>query len=61
MDQNTLFAMALGLSAPWQVVRSGLEEGAAESKFLYVDMEVEPGAQLPCPLCGSSARSTIMR
>jgi len=52
MDQNTLFAMALGLSAPWQVVRSGLEEGGAESKFLYVDMEVEPGAQLPCPLCG---------
>jgi transposase len=52
MDQNTLFAMALGLSAPWQVVRSGLEEGGAESKFLYVDIEVQPGARLPCPLCG---------
>ena len=23
MDQNDLFAMALGLSTPWKVVRSG--------------------------------------
>ena len=52
MDQNDLFAMALGLSRPWKVVRSGFEEAGKESKFLYVDLEVEAGAQMPCPACG---------
>lgn len=52
MDQNDLFAMALGLSTPWKVVRSGFEEAAAGSKFLYVDLEVEAGAKMPCPVCG---------
>lgn len=44
--------MALGLSKPWKVVRSGFEEVGKESKFLYVDLEVETGAQMPCPACG---------
>lgn len=52
MDQNMLFTMALGLTEPWKVVRSGLEEGGSESKFLYVDIEVEAGAKMPCPVCG---------
>lgn len=52
MDQNTLFSLALGLGSPWKVVRSGLEDGGSQSKFLYVDIEVEPGAQMPCPACG---------
>jgi len=30
MNQNTLFATALGLAAPWKVERSGLEDGGAE-------------------------------
>jgi transposase len=51
MDQNMLFGLALGLAAPWKVVRSGLEDGGLESKFLYVDIEVEAGAQMPCPVC----------
>ena len=54
MDQNMLFSLALGLAAPWKVVRSGLEDGGAESKFLYVDIEVEAGAQMPCPVCGTA-------
>ena len=52
MDQNDLFAMALGLAAPWKIVRSGFEDATAESKFLYVDIEVQAGAQMPCPVCG---------
>lgn len=51
MDQNLLFTLALGLNSPWKVVRSGLEDGGAQSKFLYVDIEVEPGAKMPCPVC----------
>ena len=52
MDQNDLFAMALGLGTPWKVVRSGFEQADTESKFLYVDLEVEAGAKMPCPVCG---------
>jgi transposase len=28
-----------------------LEDGAEGSKFLYVDIEVEPGSRMPCPCC----------
>lgn len=52
MDHNTLSAITLGVSAPWQVVRSGLEVGGAEIKFLYAEIEVQPGAQMPCSPCG---------
>lgn len=51
MDQNSLFALALGLNSPWKVVRSGLDDGGEGTRFLYVDLEVEPGAQMPCPIC----------
>lgn len=51
MEQNDLFTMALGLSKPWKVVRSGFEQVDDGGKFLYVDLEVEAGAQLPCPAC----------
>ena len=47
-----LFEVGLGLSSPWKVVRIGFEDGGAGSKFLYVDIEVEPGSALPCPCCG---------
>lgn len=52
MDQTDLFAMALGLSKLWRVLRSGFEQTTAADKHLYVDLEVEPGAQMPCPVCG---------
>ena len=52
MNQNMLFAAGLGLSAPWKVVRRGLEDGGEGSKFLSVDIEVEPGSRRPCPCCG---------
>jgi transposase len=52
MDQNDLFAVGLGLSVPWKVVRSGLEDSGAESKILYVDIDFEDGSRFPCPGCG---------
>ena len=63
MDQNTLFALGfgLGLVAPWKVVRSGLEDGSAESKFLYVDIEVATGGKCHVQSARSSARSVITR
>jgi transposase len=52
MDQNNLFAVGLGLSAPWKVVRSGLEEASEQGKVLYVDIDFEDGEKFPCPICG---------
>jgi len=52
MDQNHLFEIGLGLSAPWKVVRSGLEESGPQSKILYVDIDFEVGSRFPCPICG---------
>jgi transposase len=51
MNQNELFAMGLGLTAPWKVVRSGLEESGEKSKILYVDIDFEEGSEFPCPVC----------
>src|SRR5260221_2907916 len=51
MDQNELFAIGLGLAAPWKVVRSGLEQSGEQSKILYVDIDFEEGSKFPCPSC----------
>jgi transposase len=51
MDQNELFAIGLGLAAPWKVVRSGLEQSSEQSKILYVDIDFEEGSKFPCPSC----------
>jgi hypothetical protein len=40
MDQNMLFMVGLGLSAPWKVVRSGLEDSTGGTKFLYIDTQL---------------------
>jgi transposase len=52
MDQNDLFAIGLGLGAPWKVVRSGLEDSGSGSKILYVDIDFEAGSKFSCPDCG---------
>jgi transposase len=52
MDQNELFGVALGLSAPWQVTRSGLEASGPEGRILYVDIDFKEGGKLACPRCG---------
>ena len=52
MNQNTLFAGVLGLRVPWKLVGSELEAAGEGTKFLYLDIEVEPGAKMACPYCG---------
>ena len=47
MDQNDLFAAGLGLAAPWKVVRSSLEDNGAQSKVLYVDIDLEDRSRFP--------------
>jgi transposase len=52
MDQNSLFEIGLGLTAPWKVVGSGLEECDGQKKILYVDIDFETGSKFACPSCG---------
>lgn len=44
-----LFQQALGITAPWKVVRSEFD-AAAKRLDLYIDFE--PGGSFPCPVCG---------
>ncbi len=54
MNQNLRFAAALGLMPAWKVVDSGLEEEADGTKYLFLDIEVEPGSKMACPSCGKA-------
>lgn len=54
MDPNTLFAMALGLQAPWEV-KSFQFSAAAKRLDILVDFEC--GATFPCPVCGQPAKA----
>jgi transposase len=51
-QQNQLFAVALGLSAPWKVTKSALTKGNSERMALELDIGFESGAKFPCPECG---------
>ncbi len=54
MNQNLLFAAGLGLMPPWKVVDSGLKQEGEGAKHLYVDIDLESGARMPCPRCGQA-------
>lgn len=49
MDTNTLFTMALGLQAPWEVKNLRFD---ADTRRLDIDIDFTPGARFPCPVCG---------
>lgn len=52
MNQQTLFANALGLTAPWQVTRVNF---APEQKQLDIYLDFARGARFPCPRCGAES------
>jgi transposase len=53
MDTNTLFTMALGLQAPWEVKNLQFDE---EAKRLDIAVDFTRGADFPCPVCGQAAK-----
>ena len=53
MDTNTLFTMALGLQAPWEVKDLRFNE---EDKRLDIAIDFTRGANFPCPECGQPAK-----
>lgn len=54
MDPNTLFSMALGLQAPWEVKSL---QFSAEDKRLDILVDFERGSSFPCPECGRPAKA----
>jgi transposase len=52
MDQNQLFAAALGLASPWRVTNSKLVRQENRRMVLEVDIGFDSGAKFPCPKCG---------
>jgi len=53
MDTNTLFTMALGLQAPWEVKNLQFDE---EAKRLDIALDFTRGADFPCPACGQLSK-----
>ena len=49
MDSKDLFALALGLTKPWYVVRNELDTG---KRKLEIGIDFERGGVFPCPECG---------
>lgn len=49
MDTNTLFRLALGLQAPWEVKGIRFDE---ETRRLDIDIDFTRGASFPCQVCG---------
>ena len=52
MNPEALFAVALGITPPWEVV--GVEF-SQENKRLDIRIDFPRGAQFACPVCGASA------
>jgi len=53
MDTNTLFTMALGLQAPWEVKDLQFDK---EGQRLDIVVDFKRGANFPCPTCGLSCK-----
>ena len=51
MDEKSLYAHILNLSAPWQVKSLSLDENAAS---VTVTVGIAENTQLTCPACGKS-------
>lgn len=49
MDSKTLFTMALGLQAPWEVTDLQFDE---ETRRLDLSLDFTRGSEFPCPVCG---------
>lgn len=50
LDYQQLFAIALGLTAPWKIANI---EFTPEDKRLDIHLDFEPGAKFVCPSCSS--------
>lgn len=53
MDTNTLFTLALGLQAPWEVKDLQFD---GETRRLDINIDFTRGANFPCPVCGVKAK-----
>jgi transposase len=53
MDTNTLFTMALGLQAPWEVKDLQFDK---EGQRLDISIDFKRGTNFPCPVCGKSCK-----
>lgn len=54
MDQNQLFAMALGLQHPWFVEKIQFN---AEGKRLDIYLDFPKGSEFACPRCGTKSKA----
>ena len=54
MDQETLFAAALGIASPWKVTSVSF---SVEMKRLDINIDFPRGSVFPCPVCGKEVKA----
>jgi transposase len=54
MQEQELFAAALGLQSPWYVCRFDF---SLENKKLDIEIDFERGSAFPCPVCGKLSKA----
>ena len=54
MDQNKLFAQALGLEQPWMVSKIDFK---ANEKRLDIFLDFPRGSEFFCPKCGAKSKA----
>jgi len=54
MDMTTLFTMALGLQAPWEVKDLQFDK---DGQRLDIIIDFTRGANFPCPVCGKPCKT----
>ena len=53
METTTLFSLALGLQAPWEVTDLQFDE---VTRRLDLVLDFKRGAEFPCPVCGAASK-----
>jgi transposase len=56
MDANTVLALGLGVTPPWQLVSQQLDTGKQPHE-LHLEVAAERGSLFPCPVCGKACKA----
>ena len=56
MDANTVLALGLGVTPPWQLVSQQLDTGKQPHE-LHLEVAAERGSLFACPVCGKACKA----
>lgn len=58
MTSSEIFAMALGVSTPWQIRQTELRTSDDGKRTeMHIDVDFTPGSSFACPICGEDCKA----